>query len=298
MKMKYLKRFNESNEIDDIVSDIEDILLPIKDMDYNVGITNSYYSRKIFIHINNGETKYFLIDENIRETLTQLSDYISDLGLNMNINLFSRGKGLEKSYERSFTDVYRIPKYTYVSTIFINIENLHKLETEEKVLESSSNNYINQNIKDVENILLDFTDSDIPVEVYSKCRDKKIGYSIARENNIYAAIGLENYTATADTIYNFELNNELIQTIEQMNDYFESEGFEFENVYLLKVFMQGKESVFSLPESETFDNIEEFLKFAKDNIGVKKQKVKKLGTWREIEVKLKYTLIEFNYILK
>lgn len=275
--MKYLKRFNESNEIDDIVSDIKDILLPIKDMDYNVSVSNSY-NKNIFIRIYNGETKYFLIDENIREILTQLSYYISDLGLNMNISLYKSFS--QKPFDRSFTDVYRIPKYTYVSNIFINVGDLHKLETEEEVLESVYND-LNQNIKDVENILLDFTDSDIPVEVYS---------SIGRENSIFASIGLD------DPGLPFELNEELIQTIEQMNDYFESEGFEFKDVYLLKVFMQGKES--NLPESETFDNIEEFLKFAKDNIGIKKQNVRTLGIWREREFKLKYTLIEFNYILK
>ena len=152
---------------------------------------------------------------------------------------------------------------------------------------------IDNNIKlNIEDILLEFTDRDIPVEVYT---DKLSSFNTDR---LSISIGMDNL------IFPFELDDDLIQIIEQMDEYLNEEGLVCEYVNFLKMLTTESGTRFSSPEAEVFEKnpVVDFLKFAKENKGLLSKKIrpknKKRSSVIPRKVRMKYTFIEFSYKMR
>lgn len=91
--MKYLKRFNESvdeSNIDDINQTIKDILLPISDMGYDIGITDNrniedstYFIRtgKFYIRVVNYTDDPLKMNDEVKDDFIRMKEYLDSLGI-------------------------------------------------------------------------------------------------------------------------------------------------------------------------------------------------------------------------
>ena len=77
--MRYLKRFNESNT-DDVIENVKDILLPINDVGYDVGVDK--YDSKLIIRVVLWTDEPLLITDEVKEEFMRMKDYLQSEGYN------------------------------------------------------------------------------------------------------------------------------------------------------------------------------------------------------------------------
>lgn len=105
--MKYLKSFNESfNEEFDLISDIEDILLPIKDEGFNIDISKNLNSSNDFME-SEGELTRFYVEKTVSpletkpykptdtftDTFEHLVSYLKERGYDYSMELVGDNGG-------------------------------------------------------------------------------------------------------------------------------------------------------------------------------------------------------------
>ena len=82
--MKYLKRFNESNT-DDIIENVNDILLPINDMGYDISVKHYIINgdtNQLIIRVVTYVDKPLLIIDEVKEEFIRMRDYLHSEGYN------------------------------------------------------------------------------------------------------------------------------------------------------------------------------------------------------------------------
>ena len=90
--MRYLKRFNESNN-DDVIQTVKDILLPISDMGYDISVRHPHsfdwdegiYKQfsddsKLVIRVVTYVDKPLLITDEVKEEFIRMKDYLQSEG--------------------------------------------------------------------------------------------------------------------------------------------------------------------------------------------------------------------------
>ena len=103
--MKHLKRFNEVNlnqypigsvnelNIKDVIKTIRDILLPIADMGYDIGITDNrniedptYFAQtgKFYIRVVGYTDDPLNMNDEVKDEFIRMNDYLEDLGGRVN----------------------------------------------------------------------------------------------------------------------------------------------------------------------------------------------------------------------
>ena len=83
--MKYLKRFNESvDNIDEIKQTIEDILLPISDMGYQINVTNyvDYGEEYLQIRVVGYIDTPLKVSDEVKDEFIRMKEYLESLGIN------------------------------------------------------------------------------------------------------------------------------------------------------------------------------------------------------------------------
>jgi len=83
--MKYLKRFNESvDNIDEIKQTIEDILLPISDMGYQINVTNyvDYGEEYLQIRVVGYTDASLKMSDEVKDEFIRMKEYLESLGIN------------------------------------------------------------------------------------------------------------------------------------------------------------------------------------------------------------------------
>lgn len=105
--MKYLKSFNESfNEESDLISDIEDIIIPIKDDGFNIDINKNLNSSDEFMEsegelvrfyvelaVNELETKSYKPTDTFIDTFDHLVSYLKEKGYDCSMELVGDNGG-------------------------------------------------------------------------------------------------------------------------------------------------------------------------------------------------------------
>ena len=93
--MRYLKRFNESNN-DDVIQTVKDILLPISDMGYEISvdhqiIADDFWSEVVFAKFRTNQLiirvvtyvdKPLLITDEVKDEFLRMKDYLQSEGYN------------------------------------------------------------------------------------------------------------------------------------------------------------------------------------------------------------------------
>lgn len=82
--MKYLKRFNESNT-DNIIENVNDILLPINDMGYDISVKDYIINgdtNQLIIRVVTYVDKPLLITDDVKEEFIRMRDYLHSEGYN------------------------------------------------------------------------------------------------------------------------------------------------------------------------------------------------------------------------
>ncbi len=84
--MRYLKRFNESHN-DDLIQTIEDILLPISDMGYEISVFQGPLSTKddesqLIIRVVSWVDQSLLITDEVKDEFMRMKDYLQSEGYN------------------------------------------------------------------------------------------------------------------------------------------------------------------------------------------------------------------------
>ena len=81
--MKYLKRFNESvDNIDEIKQTIEDILLPISDMGYQINVTNYVNYEEVQIRVVGYTDTPLKMNDEVKDEFIRMKEYLESLGIN------------------------------------------------------------------------------------------------------------------------------------------------------------------------------------------------------------------------
>jgi hypothetical protein len=81
--MKYLKKFNESvDNIDEIKQTIEDILLPISDMGYQINVTNYVNYEEVQIRVVGYTDTPLKVSDEVKDEFIRMKEYLESLGIN------------------------------------------------------------------------------------------------------------------------------------------------------------------------------------------------------------------------
>ena len=84
--MRYLKRFNESNN-DDVIQTVKDILLPISDMGYEISVVSEvvfakFRTNQLIIRVVTYVDKPLLITDEVKDEFLRMKDYLQSEGYN------------------------------------------------------------------------------------------------------------------------------------------------------------------------------------------------------------------------
>jgi hypothetical protein len=133
--MKYLKRFNESVNEDDIQQTIEDILLPITDMGYKPELEKKYkgFTTLVFsgfiikFYCGSHITKKWLtLNDEVKEEFKRMYDYLESVGLNSIDVLYVKNPGFTRSTAPA--PFIRVP-----FSVFIKMEDFELIDLEFEV---------------------------------------------------------------------------------------------------------------------------------------------------------------------
>lgn len=94
--MKYLRGFNESNT-DEIKETIEDILLPISDLGYDISVEEYAAIPQLVLRIVSWTDEPLLITDEIREEFTRMKDYLESKGYNSILAKYWRSNSISSS---------------------------------------------------------------------------------------------------------------------------------------------------------------------------------------------------------
>jgi hypothetical protein len=120
--MRYLKRFNESNN-DDVIQTIKDILLPINDMGYNISVDHYILNgdtNQLIIRVVTYVDKPLLITDEVKEEFIRMKDYLQSEGYNsIEAHYYTRFNAVPDS--PSNKDVKELDEFITVKDPIVNL---------------------------------------------------------------------------------------------------------------------------------------------------------------------------------
>jgi hypothetical protein len=125
--MKYLnkyKHYRESIDYDNILQDIEDILLPIRDLGYNniKAELVKDYEYYIFIVVVNYDNEPLLFNENVECEFDRLFDYLYQSDLKLNAVYYKKVEPDGRIFNRGTRDVLNMSYFdiNYLKKMLMN----------------------------------------------------------------------------------------------------------------------------------------------------------------------------------
>ena len=123
--MKYLKRFNESVNkfnVDDIIENIKDILLPISDMGYEISVVddvdfNGELTCLIIRVVRYTDTPLKMNDE-VKDEFIRMVDYLESLGINSVKSIYVRERSNYR-FEEDFSDFIILEEVELRNLLFV-----------------------------------------------------------------------------------------------------------------------------------------------------------------------------------
>ncbi len=124
--MRYLnkyKHYKESIDYDSILQNIEDILLPIKDLGYNIKVELvKDYEYYIFVNIINYDNEPLLFNEYIVSDFDRLFEYLLKNSIEINLIYYKKVESDGRIFNRSIRDQLSLSYFgvDYLKNIFMN----------------------------------------------------------------------------------------------------------------------------------------------------------------------------------
>ena len=125
--MKHLKRFNESN-IDDLIENLKDILLPISDMGYDINVTLEDRvglradTNELIIKVVSPSDKSLLMTDEVKEEFIRMKDYLESEGYDsIKANFYTQNRRQNEKDINDFIDNIKKPIFItpIVSLLFV-----------------------------------------------------------------------------------------------------------------------------------------------------------------------------------
>lgn len=135
--MNYLKSFNESivTNYDNMLQDIEDILLPIRDLGYdNIKVELLRYSYYIFVKIVDYNNKPLLFSDSIEDEFDRLFEYLKQNSIEISQVYYKKVEADGRIFNRGSRDSLNISYFgiDYLKKFLLN-EKIAYLSFELKV---------------------------------------------------------------------------------------------------------------------------------------------------------------------
>ena len=122
--MRYLKRFNESNN-DDVIQTVKDILLPISDMGYEISVVSEvvfakFRTNQLIIRVVTYVDKPLLITDEVKDEFLRMKDYLQSEGYNSIVaHYYTRFNAVPDS--PSNKDVKELDEFITVKDPIVNL---------------------------------------------------------------------------------------------------------------------------------------------------------------------------------